>query len=376
MRASAPLLLSAACAVSLCAACSTKLDFDRFQPGSATAWDSGAPDLTAAADFPQFEAGISGCNPQSFVLKQAPPSEVYLVIDRSGSMAEASTTTGKSKWEELYDAIETVLTDFESTISFGLLMYPSDKFCKVSGPQVPVGLNMLHTIVYNLDKSTPAGGTPTAAALNNAARSLKDIGQKGTQKFLVLATDGGPNCNYFLAAAPSCSCKYADAKYCCTSYPGACYAGNTCLDETETLATIAKIKAQQQIATFVIGLEGSSAYQKLLNEMAKAGGVPNTSGTDAFYHASNPTQLQEALKRIAGSVISCEVKLEKKPDQPERVLIFLDGALLERNTEDSKDGWNYADAGKTTIELYGKSCEKLQTGTRHTLTATFPCEVK
>src|SRR5687767_8452706 len=31
---------------------------------------------------------ISGCNPQSYTLKQSPPPEVYLVLDRSGSMLE------------------------------------------------------------------------------------------------------------------------------------------------------------------------------------------------------------------------------------------------------------------------------------------------
>jgi von Willebrand factor type A domain len=335
--------------------------------------DSGDSGASSGEGSPGLDA-LKGCNPQTFTLEQAPPAEIYLTLDRSGSMSEQGSSASVTKWKELQGAVDFVLQQFESSIHFGLLTFPADSTCKTAGPQVKIGANSRAAVLNHLSKATPAGGTPTAAALNNAAQSLKDVGTTGATKYLILATDGGPNCNYLLSATPACSCTQAAAAHCCTNNPAACYAGHTCLDDTHTLQVIQGLYQKDKIVTFVIGLEGSAEYKTLLDMMAQAGGAPQTGGTTSYYPASSKTEIQAALKAIAVSVISCEIDLKKKPDYPDKVLVYLDGKLVPRDTA-KQDGWDYPDSSLTKIKLYGGYCTTLQDGKKHSLTATFACVV-
>ena len=365
-------------AASALVGCTQQLDFGKFSPGSGVTYDGWAPDTTHDAGPPDTlgpaEGGITGCKPRSFSLKQASPSKVYLVVDRSGSMLEKGTGSKVTKWAEMQLAVSEVLKQFQGTVELGLLMYPVNDRCNAGGPQVLLGKSKINAILYELGKATPSGGTPTGSALNNAAQALRDLGSVSASKYIVLVTDGGPNCNYFLSAATACTCTYASAKYCCTSYPNTCYSGHTCLDETRTLKIIKDLHTKEKVSTFVIGLDGTAEYKTLLSEMAKAGGVPLTGGTVSYYPATDLSSLKSAFKTIVGSVISCEIKLDEKPKKPDFVRIFLDGKKVLRDTNKS-DGWDYTDSTYLKIKLYGKACEGLQVGKDHKLTATFACEV-
>jgi len=364
---SGAVLVLAAC---WCGACSKRLDFDKFHPGA-------SPDAGPRLDAPSAKDGLAadrvqGCNPVSLTLAQSPPPEVYLVLDRSGSMIEQGSTPSQTRWQEMNAAVSLVLNEYEDSIRFGVLTYPSDNLCRISGPQVPVGLFHSSAIKHHLEQALPAGGTPTAAALNNAAQSLQDLGDQASAKFIVLATDGGPNCNHSLSAKPQCVCTHAASDYCCTSFPLACYAGHTCLDEENVLAVLKRLNEQLNIFTFVIGLDGTSEYKTLLNQMAKAGGVPR-SGEVSYIPAANKAELMDALQAIAVKVVSCEISFGQTPQFPDRVLLYLDGTLVPRSTTKSQ-GWDYSDVAQTKATFYGSYCEALQQGGRHSITATFACD--
>ncbi len=318
------------------------------------------------------DSGMQGCNPKDFVLEKAPPPEVFLVVDRSGSMLESGANPPATKWEELVAAMDAVLTQFENQIQFGLLMYPTGDECATSGPQVQVGLSNRLAVLSRLNTAAPAGGTPTAAALTNAQHALDARGNTEAARFVILATDGGPNCNYSLSADPSCQCGLSDAAYCCTNYPnGVCYFGQYCLDDTHTVEVISSLH-QAGIDTFVIGLAGTAAYAEALDAMADAGGRAQN-GPTHYYDAADQAALTAALTDIAGSVISCRIELEEAPDYPNLVHIYMDGSEVPR---DPSDGWDYTDASNTAIELYGEACERLKDGDDHVITATFACEVE
>ena len=336
---------------------------DATPPGDGTIW----------SDASRTDA-MQGCDPRSFELQQAPPAEVYLVVDRSGSMLEPGATPGLTRWEEVTVAVDAALAQYERVIKFGVLYYPSDNECTTPGPQVGLAKDNRIAIMTHLTAAVPAGGTPTAAALNNASSSMLDLGNPASPKFIILATDGGPNCNYFLSASPSCSCTSATSEWCCTSYPASCLFGYTCLDDQRTLDLVEDLHLNQTIDTFVIGLDGSDEYTGLLDDLAVAGGRPQTGGTKLYYPASNQADLLAALQTIAVGLISCQIDLGEPPDFPDLVHIYMDGGEVPRDPG-SQNGWNYTDGSHTTIELFGTDCETLQDGSPHNLTATFACVV-
>lgn len=320
-------------------------------------------------------SGMKGCNPQNFVLQQAPPAEVYLVIDRSGSMNDPGASQNKSKWQELKAAVDTALGQFEKQINFGVLLYPTGPECATSGPQVAFAEGNRKAIMASLEATTPAGGTPTAAALNNAAASLASLGTKDVPKAIVLATDGGPNCNYFLSAMNGCSCSNATAPYCCTNYPASCAFGSSCLDDQGTLDTIKNLKANDNIDTFVIGLAGTAEYEGLLNKMATEGGQPQMGGQTDYYAVTDQNSLLDAIKKIAVSVISCEIQLDAPPTYPDKVTVYIDGKEVTYDMT-KMNGWDYTDPNNQVIELFGAACDTLQDGAEHQVTATFDCDIK
>jgi hypothetical protein len=287
-------------------------------------------------------------------------------------MLDLGSNPALTKWQELIAAVQPVLTQFDGAIDFGALTYPINAECGVSGPQVMFGPHNRGAIMTHLSAQTPAGGTPTAAALNNAADSLRALGTTGAQKLIILATDGGPNCNYFLTATPMCSCGIANLNYCCTNYPDACVWGKNCLDDAHVLDVINALHAEG-IDVVVIGLAGSGVYASLLDLMAVAGGRPNT-GSTYYYATTNQAELQAALQTIAVSVISCEIDLQEAPDNPDGVKVYMDGVEVLRD-QTQANGWNYSDSSHLKIELYGLACETLQDGQEHEVIATFPCVV-
>jgi von Willebrand factor type A domain len=332
--------------------------------------DAGGLDITTTDPD-----GMVGCDPKNFSLQASEPAEVYLVIDGSGSMLEPGATPGMTRWDELVAAMDTALTMFAGSIRFGVLIFPSDDTCATQGPLVSIALNNRDEILYHLNNTIPSGGTPTAAALRNAAASLSDFGTAGSPKFIILATDGGPNCNYTLDADPVCSCSSAaDSNYCCTNFPGSCFFGYNCLDDANTINVISDMHSISGIDTFVIGLAGTDQYIGLLNSMAVAGGKPQIGGSSDYYPAESETELVNALNTIAVSVISCVIDLEEPPDFPDLVNVYMDGTEVNRDGIKA-DGWDYTDSSLTAIELYGPPCDLLRDGDQHSLTATFACIV-
>ncbi len=336
---------------------------------------------------------------------------LMLLVDKSGSMAfpantanpNCPTNCGNStacpsncptRISELRSAMNTFLTTSGDVARMGLTVFPtSGNNCGGSGSQdvlVPlstsddVSSELMMTasqINARIQMLAVSGGTPTAASLLYAG-SLPALNDQFRQDFVLLLTDGLPNCNgtnpNTCAAASACKCTLSS---CSGSF---CTAG--CLDKDASIAAVVNLK-QRDIRTIVVGFGAdfgaSGDGPDVLNGMAEAGGWPKScpNQTDAecggapgscdktkkvclqkFYQASNATELAKTLADISASIGAdtiCRYALDAAPSDPRFVSVLVDGVP----TLHGNDTWEYA-AGN--VELKGALCARVTGATPQT----------
>lgn len=300
------------------------------------------------------------------------PTLIYVLLDRSGSMNEIPGTGSDKKWvlvrRALLDAKGGALRKLGSKIRLGVAVFPGSETdaCATERPVFPITRGS--TAAYDKLQSQltivqPGGATPTAAAVTSLRQTL--AGVEGPI-YVLLATDGGPNCNDALSCAPS-RCiwciehativdasgtptgEFCDATHnCCDPALYGPGANGSCLDTANTQAAVAAL-AGTGVKTFVLGVPGAGPYAADLDALAVAG------GTDHYYAASDPTQaaLEAALDAItAKAVDSCVITLESPPSDPGFTNVLVDGVTVAK---DPVDGWSWGD-GNGSIVLNGAGC--------------------
>jgi len=150
-------------------------------------------------------AGGRTCGLQKFDVERK-PAEVLLLLDRSKSMIEDTTSDGVTlKWNAVLPALKQVIMDTDSSLSWGLKTFPegTGTECVATGVTenvvVPVAPMNAAAVVGALNDATnpatqPQGnGTPTGDAVTAAFNYLKKLNTTNP-KYILLATDGAPSC--------------------------------------------------------------------------------------------------------------------------------------------------------------------------------------
>lgn len=280
------------------------------------------------------------------------PSDVLLVVDRSGSMSYniaepctcdptgnprvvcANTTDCTTRWASLVSAIDGVLAS-TPYLNWGLKLFstPNAGACAVtSGVEIPVGGDTAAAIQARLASTTYAGETPTAAAITEATAYLKSQSDSNS-KVILLATDGEPNCG---GSPPSV---YE------TDVPGT------------TDAIAAAFKAG--FLVYVIGL-GTSVGN--LDAFAQAG------GTGRYYAALSPDDIARALSSISAAA-TCTFTLAALPPDQNDMAVYLDKYIVPR---DASNGWSFG-ASAQTILLHGSYCDQALAETTAAIQVLFAC---
>lgn len=288
------------------------------------------------------------CTEQVFDPAEPIPPRIMLVVDRSGSMNDDAVGFPGSKWDTAVDTLDTVTHQLETSVELGLALYPAgadqDQLCSAGSLAVAVRLNNANAIVSALNDTGPGGGTPTATTLLVARGNLSALGSQGGQRAIVLATDGGPNCNDSLNGN-TCTCVARrddgspDQQQCRD------FSAN-CLDDVNTIAAAAQV-ASAGFPVFVLGLPGTENFSGVLRSTAQAG------GTNDFYNANSASSLAQSLEEIAIRLGSCRFDLPGSP-RPDQITVAVDGAPVARDAG-RDDGWDLIDSN--TIELFGPACE-------------------
>jgi hypothetical protein len=317
--------------------------------------------------------------------------QILLVLDKSASMDEVLPGFGFSKWQAIRTALDAAMQPFAAVVWFGLQLYPArsvvgtnltgEQWCELPPESASVdvalgpGSDTVPAISEVLAATQAGGGTPIAEALRRAHRYFTEKlppAADSPDRYLLLATDGGPNCNanHEPCAWDACvpNLEGIDPR-CQTSADGAglnCCEDNVlgCVDDAAVLAQIEALRAAD-VKTIVMGIPGSEAFAANLDQFALAGGQLAPSGAHSYYAVTADAGLLglEAMFRdiTVDLIKDCEIRLEQAPLDLTQVNVAVDCEVVTQSTADDGSGWHYDDlANPLAIILEGEVCTRIQ----------------
>jgi len=296
---------------------------------------------TSDAPFvPPSDAGMDVPNPCRMVGRVADEvrPRVLIVLDRSGSMEG-------ERWTAAVEAIDSVTLALEERLRLGLSFFPPPGAaeCAPGGIAVEPRVSNHSAISRALGRTLPVGGTPTSFTLDHLATML---GGPDSRDFVLLVTDGAPNCNGTLRVE---SCTHTAPMF---------VSNLNCLDDVRTIASAENLYSLG-VPIYVVSLD--SMFPEVFDAIAAAG------GTERAYPAHEPEALLGVLQEIAASLATCEFELLEEIDDPEMLNVTIDGEEVEHG-----EGWRFGGAG---VELVGESCERLRDGAGHDVVVMRDCSV-
>ncbi len=334
------------------------------------------------------------------VSRQLKPN-LMLLVDRSGSMNQAANPSlcadplcgsdnghlkcdCPTRMSELRLAMSDFLTKHGTVARMGLVPFATDRLTANKYVCVAPDLSDVEKLGVPLSQSEdvnaelqatadsiqariqsliPKGGTPTGASLRMLS-NYEPLGREDRQDFVLLLTDGLPNCN----AGNTCACK-----------SGTCH--EDCDDASNTVKAVQELAAKS-IRTIVVGFgaeTGSALGAGPLNAMAEAGGfaracpdgdsatcgannfcTPAKVCSKQFYQAANGAELAAVLADIArdvGPTTACEYTLSATPSDP-RFLSVLMGPSESELKPVPPDQWTLQ-GPKLSFHTEGDACRRL-----------------
>lgn len=333
--------------------------------GHPSAGGSGDDAGDAASSSLDFDSGSGPICPKSSdggtcgcldlpLIGEAP--NIYFVLDRSGSMLDSN------KWNTIRAVVTDVMRKLGPRGRFGAAVFPDPRQdqcaagIEVMAPMLgdsPAGTYGPTSSTFALStKFDASGGTPTAATLAGLRNRIASFAGK---TYVILATDGGPNCDDAITCdVDHCIPNIEGAPGCTTGSGPSCCDGNpqSCLDGAAAVSAVASLKTAG-IPTYVVGVPGSAPYANVLSDMAQAG------GTERYYDVTSADQAAFAsvLSTIAAKITAtCVFDLGQAPADPNMVNVYLDDTLVPR---DAANGWTISG---DKVTLVGASCKSITDG--------------
>jgi hypothetical protein len=317
--------------------------------GSGTGTGTGSAGSTGTNPTPDG----ANCGLQQYGLENVPP-DLLIIEDKSGSMGNDFTDTKcmrgvmcMTKWAATVPGINMVVGATDTTIRWGLKYFSTDGGCGVAdGAAVPIGAGTGPAIAMSLARTDPGGSTPTRLAINSGVAYLQTVTDPNP-KFILLATDGEPNC----------------------------IPGNKDAQADDSAGAVAAVTASLAagIPVFVVGVGNVAPAIATLNMLADAGGKPQAGATH-YYPVGSTDELVSVLKTIGGMIASCSFGLGSVPPDPTNVGVYANGNTAMKIPKDvtHANGWDYG-SGMKSIVLYGAACDAVKSMTTKTIQAIYGC---
>ena len=284
------------------------------------------------------------------------PVDVLLVLDRSGSMDYsitedcycalptgtkygslcADTTNCSTRWNAVKAAVGAALSS-ASYVNWGLKFFPSagaNTSCTENSIiEVPITATSASEVRSSVDNAAYEYSTPTSAALGAATAYLKTLND-GNDKFILLATDGEPNCG-----------------------------GNPASVNTDDLTGATNAASAALAAGFKVYVIGIGPNLGNLTQLAKNG------GTSDFYQVNSPQDLSDKLSSISKLVGSCSFMSNAAPPDENNVAVYVNGRRVDK---DSNNGWTFGSSSQEIV-LTGDYCAQMSSGNQADVQILFGC---
>lgn len=411
MRAKLPLLSALAFGTLtgvIAAGCQT-YDFEPVEP-LAIAQTTVEETITALGNKPNIMMLVDVSGSMTDPVDTADPDCRVTVgdeIQTCGTTVPCDTRVCPTRWTALQAAVPGFLSNAGPNARFGLTTYPdttnvisgsvascgpsSSRAVRKDLPQVDdepsllAHANDINAIIQGIPNSGPGqpnGGTPTSLSLRFVG-NMEGLQAADRKDFVILLTDGLPNCNPENANsgsnAAACKCTQAAGPTACSGT----FSKLGCLDMDDSVKAVQELR-QKDITTIVIGFGAETAVGNgpaVLEAMARAGGFartcaegqtscgpndpcdPNTRQCQrAFFQAGNQAELAQVLQVISRDVINpepCLIRLNASqlPTEDNLIVVYIDG----ERTAPGDSTWDPNVRENEGVLFTGATCERIKT---------------
>lgn len=297
-------------------------------------------------------------------------TDMLILLDRSESMGTAFSSS--TRYQTVAAQLSGVVSSYAAHVRFGYQEMPGrqgcDAFafagCCASQPLVPVSAESAQAVLQAIAAALPLeGSSPAAGALQAARTYYESLADGVTNRYVLLATDGAPNCTLSGALALASAVDAGDP---------AC---------SDALTAVAEL-VSEGVRVIVLGVvpdpasSTSTTGLACLDDLAHAGGMSASPGSPGYFSASDPEQLQRIIEQIFGGISrpSCSFPLGEnlRDDQLKSVALYFDGQMIPQGTSDN--GWSVVvDRDSAAIQITGAYCEEVQEFRVSKIQATYGC---
>jgi hypothetical protein len=303
------------------------------------------------------------------------PRAVLLVLDSSasriecvdgsfGCLSDPNTTPDRplTFWETVQHAVGMTLTaPINDDIEFGMQFFPSKTAealsCSVE-PQaevLPAQGTEIGIMKAMLEK-LPFGLSPVVQVIENIAANPGRLADPDVLGAVVVLTDGGENC--VTEQSPQIAARIEAA------------AGQLLARGIKSYAVRFGSEAGRTP-------DGEEQLRALVTSGGTAVVDPANPSATPYVDATTADELGAALADIADRLATCSFALEGLPAneaEKDTANLYLNGEVIPFDSMATKrDGWNWVDPARTTVELYGESCSAFKTNRRTSIVVEFGC---
>jgi len=265
--------------------------------------------------------------------------DIIVALDRSSSM-NTMLTSSMSRLDAALAGLYDEVMRYQGSVRFGYVGFPAPasmscsnggQCCADSNFMFPttMGYQGFHVATTSCDPTTPQCATtadrPTDAALRMCGNAYNMFDTSNRNRFVLLVTDGEPSCG----------------------------SRDECSDSQSEIAMLSGNPTQVDTVVIGIGDVGASCLQQLA--LSGAHHLPNA---PYYYHVSTSMDLGAAIDAAVTDLAqtACTIDVYQPPANPDRLGVFIDGALVPHNMY---DGWEYQGQDKSTIRLSSPWCDRL-----------------